>query len=268
MASPPPHAPTVLHVAPHPDDECLGAGPTLLALRAHGWRVVNLACSYGSAEAAPRRRDELTRACSVLGFELRDLEPTAPLRSSEAQATIARGVGAALDELAPALVVGPDPHDAHPAHEAVGRGVRDALHTREVRPRWWCWNLWGAAARPTLFAPCAPMHLDTVAQALREHAGEVARTDYVAALYARARLQATLGGELVFGWGATPPGGVEGADLLTEVLTDRTPGWQAAAPRRLDPADPLASAAPGHDLGGLLWEPSPRARAERAEPDA
>lgn len=268
MASPPPHAPIVLHVAPHPDDECLGAGPTLLALRAHGWRVVNLACSYGGAEAAPRRRTELARACAVLGFELRDLEPAAPLRSSEAQAAVARGVGAALDELAPALLVGPDPHDAHPAHEVVGRGVRDALGTRDARPRWWCWNVWGAAARPTLFAPCAPAHLDTVAQALHEHAGEVTRTDYVAALGARARLHATLGAELVFGWGTTPPAEVEGADLLTEVLTDRGPDWRAGAPRRLDPADPLAPAAPGHDLGRLLWEPSPRARAEPPERDA
>lgn len=260
---------TALHVSPHPDDECLGAGPTLLSLRAHGWRVVNLACSFGTnADAAPRRRAELTRACAALDFELRDLEPAVALRSADAQAGIARGVSAALDELAPALLVSPDPHDAHPAHEVVGRGVRDALAARDVRPRWWLWNLWGAAARPTLFAPCTPARIDAVAAALRQHAGEVARTDYVDVLHARARLHATLGAELVFGWGTTPPSEQQGADLLTEVLTDRGPGWRAAAPRCLDPADPLAPARAGHDVGPLLHEPSPRARAEHPEPDA
>jgi LmbE family N-acetylglucosaminyl deacetylase len=38
---------TVLHLAPHPDDEVLGAGATLLGLREAGHRVINLACSRG-----------------------------------------------------------------------------------------------------------------------------------------------------------------------------------------------------------------------------
>ena len=44
-------APAVLAVSPHPDDELLGAGATLMALRDAGWRVINLAASLGREDA-------------------------------------------------------------------------------------------------------------------------------------------------------------------------------------------------------------------------
>ena len=46
---------TVLHLSPHPDDEVLGAGATLLGLRDAGHRVINLACSLGRPEQQERR---------------------------------------------------------------------------------------------------------------------------------------------------------------------------------------------------------------------
>ena len=61
---------TVLHLSPHPDDEVLGAGATLLGLREAGHRVINLACSLGRPEQQERRRAEVTEACRRAGFEL------------------------------------------------------------------------------------------------------------------------------------------------------------------------------------------------------
>jgi LmbE family N-acetylglucosaminyl deacetylase len=46
---------TALHIAPHPDDELLGAGGTLLRLCDSGWTVVNLACSLGRPADTVRR---------------------------------------------------------------------------------------------------------------------------------------------------------------------------------------------------------------------
>ena len=60
----------VLHLAPHPDDEVLGAGATLMGLRVHGHRVINLACSLGRPDQHERRRREVEEACDRLGLEL------------------------------------------------------------------------------------------------------------------------------------------------------------------------------------------------------
>src|SRR5581483_10326231 len=85
---------SVLHVAPHPDDELLGAPASLFGLRDAGWRFVNLACSLGRPEQRERRLAELQEACARAGYELLvELEPAA-----------------ALAAVAPALVVAPSPY--------------------------------------------------------------------------------------------------------------------------------------------------------------
>ena len=61
---------TVLHLAPHPDDELIGAPATLMALRDADYRIVNVACSLGRREQRSRREAELREACRRAGFEL------------------------------------------------------------------------------------------------------------------------------------------------------------------------------------------------------
>jgi LmbE family N-acetylglucosaminyl deacetylase len=61
---------TVLHLAPHPDDEAIGSPATLMELRDAGWRVVNLACSLGEGTQKGRRENEVREACHRAGFEL------------------------------------------------------------------------------------------------------------------------------------------------------------------------------------------------------
>ena len=61
----------VLHLSPHPDDEVLGAGATLMGLREHGHRVINLACSLGRPDQQERRRREVEEACERAGFSPR-----------------------------------------------------------------------------------------------------------------------------------------------------------------------------------------------------
>ena len=71
-----PEAPTVLLLAPHPDDECVMGGLPLRLHREAGCRVVTLPVTLGSNPDRKReRKQELQNACEYLGFELDELVP-------------------------------------------------------------------------------------------------------------------------------------------------------------------------------------------------
>lgn len=254
----PVHPLTVLHVAPHPDDEALGAGATLLGLREAGHRVLNLACSLGRPEDRERRAAEAEEACRRAGFELVVHDP--PLLLSEdpgAEEALAATVQRLLEESGAALVVSPGPHDGHPAHEAVGRAVLRALAARAHPPRWWTWGLWADLPLPTLLVPFGEERLSAALAVLAAHAGEVRRADYPRLLRARAAANAVLGAERVSGFGGP---GLEApyAELLCESFPGD--GWRAGEPRVPDLASPLAGEPSGPSLESWLREPSPRAR--------
>jgi LmbE family N-acetylglucosaminyl deacetylase len=251
-------------VIPHPDDEALGACGTLLQLRDGGWQVITLACSLGRPSQESRRLEELTEASARAGFGLR--QTGRPIGISygddlgEAEALLAAEILDVLRELSPALVVGPSPHDGHCGHEVVGRSIHRALADVpvSVRPRWWMWELWSTLPVPTLYVPVPRATIERADWVLRAHRGELARNDYGRALRARAELAAVLGAERVFGWG-TAGTGDDYAEVLMEVLCDQLEDWPLAAPRRLDPAQPLAGALPsGLEVGPWLVRASQR----------
>lgn len=247
--------PTVLHLAPHPDDELLPAGGTLLRLRDAGWDVVNLACTLGRPAQHARRRAELEEACARAGFGLR-IAPSA--HAPMEPAALAADIAAAMDDLAPELLVGPSPHDEHPGHEAVGRATAATLAERPVRPRWWLWNLWGDATPPTLLVDLDASTVDRAAAALAAHEGELARNDYAALLDLRTAMHAITGPERVLGFGS-PGAHAARSEVFCELLTDTAAGWPVATARRLDPVAALDGAAPsGRDAGAWLAAPSAR----------
>ncbi len=232
----------VLHVAPHPDDELLGAPATLFALRDAGHRVVNFACSLGRAADAPRRRAELAEACGRARFEslvsrapLGDEPQAPPGRRRQAE----RRLAAELEELLGArpfgLVVGPSPHDRHPAHEIVGRAVRQALESGIGPDRWWMWGLWGELPFPTTVTIFGTERLEEITVALGAHGGELARNDYRDLLAGRARAARVLAAELVFGFGSVGLTGPYAEAVSEGVRADRR--WLLGAPRLLDTAD-------------------------------
>ena len=229
---------TVVHLAPHPDDELLGAPATLLRLRDAGHRIVNVACSLGRPEQRERRRAEVAEACARAGFELVVLD------SLDRLADLVRAAD---------LVLAPTPHDGHPCHELVGRAARDALAT-ERAPRLWLWGLWADLPLPTLFVPFAEAELARAAHALGAHAGELARNDYVELLRARAVAARVLGAERVFGFGAARRQAAY-AELLTEVQYADGEWWAGAA-REPDPAAPLAPVPRERPLGWWLRAPA------------
>jgi LmbE family N-acetylglucosaminyl deacetylase len=225
-----PSAPSpILHVAPHPDDELIGAPATLLALRDAGHPIINLACSLGRPADQQRRRAELNEACRRARFELLIPDRLFPDSGSgselqRAEHELAALITSLLQSRACAYVVGPSPHDAHPAHEAVGRAIRDALVQTPQPPPWGMWGLWSDLPLPNIYLPFDATVLAEVLDALSAHAGELERNDYATLVESRARMNAVLGSERVFGFG-TGNRGAEYAELLTEVIfTGR--GWE------------------------------------------
>jgi hypothetical protein len=199
----------VLSVAPHPDDECLGAPATVLALRDAGWEVA-VQCRTRQEDL---RAAELEEACRRLGVALLP-------------------AGAPLDVSGYDLVVGPSPHERHPAHVRVHDEIRDAAPRR-----WWQWGLWGELRRPTTVVGFGEERLAEIRHALEAHESQLERNDFRRLLHGRALANAVLGAELVFGFGAARLDAPY-AELTTELVRDGD-GWALGPPRVLDPADPF-----------------------------
>ncbi len=199
----------VLSVTPHPDDECLGAPATLLALRDAGCEVV-VQCR---TRQEGRRAEELEEACRRLRLGLLP-------------------AGAPLDVAGFDLVVAPSPHERHPTHAQVAEEVLAA------RPdRLWQWGLWGELPAPTTVVPFGEERLAEIRHGLEAHASQLERNDFRRLLRGRALMDGVRAPELVFGFGAA---GLDApyAELTTELVRDGD-GWALGAPRVLDPADPF-----------------------------
>jgi len=223
----------VLHASPHPDDELIGAPATLMALRDAGHEIVNLACSFGRAEDASTRRAELEEACRRARFELvapAELETVFRERSID-------------------LVIGPSPHDRHPAHELVGRALVEALEGGAGPDRLWLWGLWGALPFPTTVVEYDQQRLEEIQHALEAHESQLSRNDFRRLVAGRGMASTVLGAELVFGFGAEGLAGPY-AELTTEVVRAGST-WRLGTPRVLDPAE-LFPEPTGRDIGGWL----------------
>jgi len=231
----------VLHVAPHPDDELIGAPATLMALRDAGWTIVNLAYGLGRSNQRSRREVELREACRLAGFELRTPPSSSPRGGGPvvARAELGGLVAEAITELDARIVVSPGPGDRHPAHRVACHAVRDALGALGLRaPHWWMWALWGSLPQPTLGTAFGSGRLKEILAALSAHRGEIARNDYRRLVRARAEMHASLAPELLFGFGSSAQVGEAYAELLTEAV-QADGRWLLGRPRWLDPDEPL-----------------------------
>jgi LmbE family N-acetylglucosaminyl deacetylase len=250
----------ILSVSPHPDDELLGAGATLMALRDAGFTVVNLACGLGRPADHARRRAELTEACRLAGFELVIPDRLPAIGAGEdlelAQRALTDTIASALERFEPSLIVGPSPHDGHHGHELVGRALRDAVERRGSLARVMLWGLWGELPFPNVFVPFDSERLDQLQRALAAHAGELARNRFDRLLAGRATANAVLGAERVFGFGSARFGR-DYAELLTLLHWAPDTGWRLAAPHVFDPATSLPDG--GRQLDWWMHGPSPRA---------
>jgi LmbE family N-acetylglucosaminyl deacetylase len=251
----------VLHLAPHPDDEILGAGATLLALLEAGHEVTNLAVSLGRRGDRERRRREVERACGQLGLPLEILEPPLDMSSGEGDdlATARTRLDASLCGRISSydLVVAPSPHDQHPGHELVGRAAAQAVAQQVPDPpRLWLWSLWSPLALPTTIAGFDEPVLGQLDGALRAHRSQLQRNGYDRLLRAKAIADAVLGPERVLGFAGSrlaPPY----AELTCELVRTGEE-WLLGASRELDPAHPFPAPT---SVDASDWIAAPSARA-------
>jgi LmbE family N-acetylglucosaminyl deacetylase len=251
---------TVVHLAPHPDDEAIGAPGTLLKLQRAGWTIVDVVLSLGRPEDHARRYAEAADAASRASFELRVVDPPVSMSSGDdlgaAERRLVGIIEALVAECGPAVLVSPSPHDGHHGHEVVGRAVRAALVSLGTAPVWWMWGLWGDLPLPTLYVALDEKEMAEVLGVLDAYVGELERNDYRRLLTGRAQANAVLGSELVFGFGGPVVSDEPYAELLTEVVL-RPTGWMLGEPRLLNAAAPLATAS---NRNASAWVERPSAR--------
>lgn len=235
---------TVLHVAPHPDDESIAAPCTLLALQDAGWRVVNFAASLGRPAQVDRRRAELTSALELAGFELRESQNMPSISRDDPRGRACRTLVAEIAEVVrdvgADLVLGPHPRDGHHGHLTVARAVRQVVWQAQGELTWWMWSVWADLPRPTLAVECTDDHLALSLKMLDAHVGGLQRSDYREMHEAIRRVNAVRGVEKMLGYGVEPGPELKRltrAEMLTEVTVDRR-RWMIGEPRLLDPADP------------------------------
>ena len=263
--------PTVVHIAPHPDDEALGSPGALLHLLDRGWRVVNVFASLGVPGQWARRRAEAVEASRRANFEAVFLNP--PLRISQRD-DLALATDRVAVELPPivaehgaSVVVSPSPHDVHHGHESVARGVQRAMAALPPTVRWWMWSVWSDLPAPNVFYPFGEADLARMLHILGAYTGELERNDYRRLLTGRSISAAVVGSERVFGFGSPAASTLPYAEMLTEVrrIDDH---WMASEAHHLDEG-PL----PGErfDIDLTAWIESPSAaqlmRSNREVPD-
>lgn len=135
----------VLVVAPHPDDEAIGAGGSLALHREIGSEVVvaflTPAIHEEDVPIARIRREEAQQVGEALGFRCRFLNhPDGELSLHEGR--IGDDLAELLREFAPDTVITPFVSDHHRDHQAAAHALSRALESSGHQGDVWCCELW------------------------------------------------------------------------------------------------------------------------------
>lgn len=150
----------VVVVAPHPDDEVLALGGSLMRLARRGARIAIVAVTRGEsshprsrsttpAALANMRNEERERALAWLGIAAEVTELDVPDGRVAAEVALAGRLAPYLRDAD--LCVAPWANDGHPDHDATGLAAREAclsigIPLREYVVWGWHWaRPWGAA---------------------------------------------------------------------------------------------------------------------------
>lgn len=256
----------ILVPAPHPDDDVIGPGATLLELQRRGYHIVSLAVSLGRPEQHDRRRAELEDATDRAGFELVIPDEPASISGGDdmdvARAHVTAMVSDEIKKRRPVAIVSPGIHDAHHGHEVVAEAVRASLI--ETTPkgesaRWWMYKTWGHIVVPNIIAPFDEAALAQVNHVLAAHAGENARNDYEAMVANSTAANVEWGSERVFPFGSPTATDLPYAELFSEfVYKDGV--WAVDKGRVLDFDNPFPiPSADAKDQHEIVMIPSPYA---------
>lgn len=130
--------------APHPDDETLGCGGTLLALRARGvaihWVIAtDMDPTIYSSERVTRREREITACAAALNASVIRLGFTSARLDEVPTSSLVRAVAEVISSVRPDTVLAPFRGDAHSDHAALADAVLAAskpMRAPSVRRVW------------------------------------------------------------------------------------------------------------------------------------
>jgi len=179
----------VVLLAPHADDDVIGAGGTAALHARQGDRVRVIivfdglagdpAGRYAPEELLERRRREARAGGAHLGlteYEFWDY-PEGHVPGPSELVAGARRLAARLRELAPATVYAPWIGEHHMDHHVLARVTRLALRLAQFRGEAWGYEVWTPLV-PSLIVDITELHAAKV-RALHEHVSQMGYTDYV-----------------------------------------------------------------------------------------
>jgi LmbE family N-acetylglucosaminyl deacetylase len=194
----------VLVIAPHPDDDVIGAGGTMALLAQAGKQVFSLYMSDGSnfpgasewgthGAIKARRQKEALAALETIqaqgGIFLKG-------NSRKLKGTGSGSIECALREvicfLLPESIYAPAPFELHPTHDAVLHITLRALRSiRDYIPQFWGYTVWGGIFLTTGFKI---VDISSVAglkaRAIRAHKSQIAYNAYDEGILGRNRYEA------------------------------------------------------------------------------
>lgn len=170
-----PRAQDILVVAPHPDDEVIGPGGTLIRMANMGRKVTVLFVTSGKTDEAEVREKEARACCAMCGFEARFAGETAgAIRLDKA--------GQALADVAaekrPDAIFIPFLVDDHDDHRRVNESLLHGLAAAYPRrgPEIWAYQVY--TPLPGNVVVDITDVADRKAQAIRGYASQMQRRDW------------------------------------------------------------------------------------------
>lgn len=187
----------VLVIAPHPDDDVIGCGGTLLLTRrmnpSSEIRIIYLtdgrASGSSSDEDLPAiRRSEALSAAAMLGLAPDDLIfMEQPDRIMKADSSLVDVLAATIQDFAPTDVFVPYPLDSHGDHVTGARASAMALSDYEGVPTCWCYEVWVPLIANRVVDISSVMSQKT--QLVSQHRSQLKSVDYVDAVSALNRFR-------------------------------------------------------------------------------
>jgi N-acetylglucosamine malate deacetylase 1 len=191
----------VLVIAPHPDDEAIGCGGTVLLHMERGDVVNAVFLTSGELglkqlpceQAWKIREAEARRSCKVLGIRPPEFLRLPDWMMGDDIEGAARKLQEALQKLQPDLIYLPHPAEWHPDHRATLPILRAALHNAKLETRQDSGDTPFAAPRLRGYEVWTPLaefqHVENITsvmatklRALRKHVSQVRGWEYVHAV--------------------------------------------------------------------------------------
>lgn len=133
----------LLVVAPHMDDDVIGAGGTLLLHRQVGSETSVVFCAAGATpDQDAVRKAETRQAAAAMGFARLDWLDLPDGSLSRVEPAMADGLARLLREQNPQQIFCPFVSDHHRDHAAVAQGVALAIRATGWQGQVWCYEVW------------------------------------------------------------------------------------------------------------------------------